>query len=273
MTLQSDCLCWSTNRHDRVTRRETDQPVSELFEHTTLKKALDEGTGKGIRLALLDTGVDQDHPELADWVSGSYELTGPKNNLSCSPTKGTDEVGHGTACAGIIKRIAPGVELHSVKVIGAKARGSNEELVFGFKWAIENGMKVISASLGTLDRRSREQLSDLADEAFYNGITVVTAANNRGQVAYPANLSSVLTVDSDAMEDPLSFRYRLKTPIELAANGIYVEAPSPGGGTKFYTGTSFACPHASAMVARILSVYPDLQPFEVRSILRHLSLA
>lgn len=225
-----------------------------------------------MRLALLDTGVDQDHPELTDWVSASYELSGTKSNLSCSHTKGTDDVGHGTACAGIIKRIAPEVELHSVKVIGAKAKGSNEELVFGFKWAIENRMNIISASLGTLDRRSREHLSDLADEAYYNGITVVAAANNRGQVAYPANLSSVLTVDSDAMDDPLSFRYRLKTPIEIAANGIYVEAPSPGGGTKFYTGTSFACPHASAIIARILSVYPHLQPFEVRTILKHLSL-
>ena len=246
--------------------------MSEIFDHTKLQAALDNGTGEGIRLALLDTGVDQEHPELIDWIKGSYEITGSKGNMSLNEAKGTDEVGHGTACAGIIKRIAPKVELHSVKVIGAKARGSNEELVNGFRWAIENRMNVISASLGTLDRRSREQLSDLADEAFYNGITVVTAANNRGQVAYPAHLSSVLSVDSDAMENPLTFKYRLKTPIEIAANGIYVEAPSPGGGTKFYTGTSFACPHASAMVARILSVHPELQPFEIRTILKRLSL-
>ena len=100
---------------------------------------------------------------------------------------------------------------------------------------------------------------------------VIAAANNRGQTAYPANLSSVLAVDSEAMDEALSFRYRLNTPIELEANGIYVEAPSPGGGTKFYTGTSFACPHASAIVARILSIHPDLQPFEIRTILNRLS--
>ncbi|GIK82697.1 MAG: hypothetical protein BroJett024_38020 [Alphaproteobacteria bacterium] len=245
--------------------------MSELFDRGRLQALLDTGTGKGVRVAMLDTGVDEDHPDLAGRIAGSYEIVRSEGGHACEPARGTDEVGHGTACAGIIKRIAPEAELHSVKVIGAGARGSSDELVRGLRWAIDNGMHVISASLGTLDHRSRDKISDLADEAYYRGIVVVAAANNRGQVAYPANLSSVLAVDSEAMNDPLCFRYRLNTPIELEANGIYVEAPSPGGGTKFYTGTSFACPHASGIVARILSVHPDLQPFEVRTILHRLS--
>jgi subtilisin len=245
--------------------------VSGLIDQDVLQSAIDTGTGNGVRIALLDTGVDEDHPELAGRIAASYELVRSGGGYSCVSAKGTDEVGHGTACAGIIKRLAPEVELHSIKVIGSNARGSSDELAQGIKWAIENKMNVVSASLGTLDRRSREKISDLADEAFYNGIVVVAAANNRGQTAYPANLSSVLAVDSDAMDEALSIRYRLKTPIELVANGIYVEAPSPGGGTKFYTGTSFACPHASAMVARILSVHPELQPFEVRTMLLRIS--
>ena len=245
--------------------------MSELFDPKVLQSVLDKGTGKGIRMAVLDTGVDEDHPDLAGQIAASYELVRAGDGYECVAAKGTDEVGHGTACAGIIKRLAPDVELHSLKVIGANARGSSEELISGLRWAIENKMHVISASLGTLDRRSREKIGDLADEAYYNGISLVAAANNRGQTAYPANLSSVLSVDSEAFDVPLSWRYRLNSPIELEANGIYVEAPSPGGGTKFYTGTSFACPHASAIVARILSVQPDLHPFEVRTILRRLS--
>jgi len=137
-------------------------------------------------------------------------------------------------------------------------------------WCVREGMNIINASLGTLERRSRESISDAVDEAILNGVVVVAAANNGGFTAYPANLSSVISVDNEAMPDPLKIRYRLGTPIELQAHGIYVEAPSPGGGHKFYTGTSFACPHASAIVARLLSVYPDLQPFEVRSLMWHL---
>jgi len=245
--------------------------VSILLDRDALRSIVDAGTGKGVRIAILDTGVDEDHPELANKIAGSYQLVRASGGYSCVPAKGTDEVGHGTACAGIIKRLAPDVELHSLKVIGANARGSSDELIHGLRWAIENQMHVISASLGTLDRRSRERISDLADQAYYNGIVVVAAANNRGQKAYPANLSSVLSVDCSAFDDALSFRYRLRVPIELEAKGIYVEAPSPGGGSKFYTGTSFACPHTSAIIARILSVHPQLQPFEIRSMLWHLA--
>lgn len=241
-----------------------------MFDKSVLQSVLDNGTGKGVRIAMLDTGADEDHPQLSGWIKASYELERSNGGYECVAAKGTDEVGHGTACAGIIKRIAPEAELHSVKVIGAGARGSSDELLQGLRWAIENRMNVISASLGTLDHRSREKISDLADQAYYRGIAVVAAANNRGQVAYPANLSSVLAVDSEAMENALDCRYRLNTAIELEANGIYVEAPSPGGGTKFYTGTSFACPHASGIVARILSMHPDLQPFEVRTVMRRL---
>lgn len=242
-----------------------------MLNRETLQDALEQGTGNGVRVAMLDTGVDDKHPDLADSISASYEVSRSGGTLTCVETIGTDEVGHGTACAGIIKRIAPEVELYSIKVIGAKARGSSDELVYGLRWTIENGMHLVNASLGTLDRRHRDKIADLADEAYYRGITIVAAANNRGRTAYPANLSSVLSVDSGAFDEILAFGYRLKNPIELEANGIYINAPSPGGGTKYYTGTSFACPHVTGIVARILSVFPGFQPFEVRTALWNLA--
>lgn len=226
------------------------------------------GTGQGVRLAILDTGVDEDHEYLKGKIKASYELVPSGRGFSVvRAEKDTDTVGHGTACAGIIKSIAPDVELYSIKVIGANAKGSSAELIEGLNWCIENKMHVVNASLGTLDRRSRDRISDAADQAFYQGIVIVAAANNGGYTAYPANLSSVLSVDNVATEAALEFRYRAAVPIELEAKGVYVEAPSPGGGTKFYTGTSFACPHVSAIVARLLSVHPDLQPFEVRTLM------
>ena len=93
-----------------------------------------------------------------------------------------------------------------------------------------------------------------------------------GLTAYPANLSSVLTVTFDNFPDQSKFRYRRKEPVELEAHGVYVETPKPGGGTRSYTGTSFACPHVTGFVAQLLSVYPNLQPFEIRSILFHLGV-
>lgn len=235
-----------------------------------VRDSLARGTGKGVKVALLDTGVDEDHEELSGRLAGHYDLVSRDGDYIFVEARGTDRVGHGTACAGIILSHAPDVELYSIKVIGANAKGSSSGLVAGLRWCVQNNMSVINASLGTLEKRSRDSISDAIDEAVLNGVVVVAAANNGGFTAYPANLSSVISVDNEAMSDPLHIRYRLGTPIEIEAHGIYVEAPSPGGGHKFYTGTSFACPHATAIVARLLSVHPELQPFEVRTLLWHL---
>ncbi len=238
-----------------------------IIDKASIQHAIATGRGQGVRIALLDTGVDDTHPDLAGAIAGSYEVIRDATGWQCLPRPASDAVGHGTACAGIIHALAPEAEIHSVKVIGNDARGSAEQLVHGLKWAIEAGCHIVNASLGTLDRKSREPIAELADQAFYAGVLIVAAANNRGQTAWPANLSSVLTVDSAHLEDPLRFHYRLATPIELEAKGIYVEAPTTGGGRKLFTGTSFACPHVTALAARLLSVHPGLQPFAVRAAL------
>lgn len=247
--------------------------MSALFDRETLQSKLREASGKGVRMAMLDTGVDESHPELSGKIASSYELVRARGGkFSCELKAGSDEMDHGTACAGIILSLAPDVELHSVKVMGGNAKGSSDELVAGLEWAVEQKMDVVNISAGTMDRGSRSKLAEIADEAFYNGVIVVTAAHNQGMTAYPANLSSVLSVDYEFIKDALTFRYRLGQPIELEANGVYVKAPSAGGGTREFLGTSFACPHVSAVVARLVEMFPGLQPFEARSLLWNLRL-
>jgi subtilisin len=241
--------------------------VSPFIDREAIAEALRTGTGTGVRVALLDTGVDEAHPALKGAIAASYETAGADGRHDIRPARGSDQVGHGTACAGIIKRHAPEVELHSIKVIGANARGSSAGLVSGLRWCVENDVHIVNASLGTIERRSRDAISDAVDEAILKGIVVVAAANNGGFTAWPANLTSVISVANEKMDEPLGFRYWPGSAIEIEAHGVHVEAPSPGGGTKYYTGTSFACPHATAIVARLLSVYPGLQPFEVRTAL------
>jgi len=246
--------------------------VSAPFELEKLQHAMETGDGEGVRIAILDSGVDEG-VEGFDRGLTSYELRAlGGNQYHCDVVKGTDELGHGTACAWIIRQIAPKAELHSLKILGGKAKGTSLELAEGIRWAIENDMHVVNISAGVRGPRSKDRLSDIADRAFYEGVTVVAAAHNHGLTAYPANLSSVLTVTFDNFKDQSKFRYRRKEPVELEAHGVYVETPKPGGGTRSYTGTSFACPHVTGFVAQLLSIYPNLQPFEVRSILFHLGV-
>jgi subtilisin family serine protease len=241
--------------------------TDELIDVDRLRELLLQGTGRGVRVAVLDTGVDAAHPALAGAVRSSWEVTARGGEFACRPAEPIDLVGHGTACAGIIHALAPEAELHSVKVLGNESGGSGDQLLRGLEWALRQDMQVINLSLGTVQTRIYSQLHELVDRAYFRGRLVVAAANNRLQPSYPSQFASVIAVDNESIPDPLSFYYRLGRPVELVANGIYVRAPSPGGRYQYFTGTSFACPHITGLVARLRSLIPRLTPFQVKTLL------
>jgi subtilisin family serine protease len=225
------------------------------------------GTGKGVRVAILDTGVDAEHPAIKSAIRGQYEVVMRGQSYACVPTTDGDAVGHGTACAGIIHQLAPEAELYSARIIGSSAGGTLEQLVYGLQWAIEEGFHIVNLSVGTVQNRMVNRLHELVDKAYFNGQILVAAANNHRQQSFPASFASLIAVDCHSMKDPLQFHYRLHQPIEIVAHGIYVNAPAPGGSYRWYTGTSFACPHISGLLARLKSVLPDLTPFQAKSLL------
>ncbi len=246
-------------------------PLHQVVDIAQLRAALQSGRGKGIRVAVLDSGVDGKHPAFAGQLREQYDVVTDRMGSRCIRAQPTDGIGHGTACAGIILQLAPEAEIFSVKVIGSDSRGTADQLVAGLTFALDQGYDLINMSLGTTDARITTRLSALTDRAFYEGRIIVAAANNQGRTAYPAQFSSVLSVNMEGFEDATALRYDHGGPIELSARGIYVEAPAPGGGTQLFTGTSFACPHVTGLLARVLSVYPGLAAFEARMILSMLS--
>ena len=247
-------------------------PVAALMDLDRVRDALHNGRGRGVRVGVIDTGVAAEHPALAGHVRAQHDVVTDRLGTRCvAVATPTDSVGHGTACAGIILQLAPEAEIYSIKVIGAEARGTSEQLAVGLSFALDAGYDILNMSLGTTDDRLSCRLGALADRAFYENRIIVAAANNQGRVAFPANFSSVLSVNMEGFEDPEAVRYDWGRVIELSARGIYVEAPSPGGGTQLYTGTSFACPHVTGLLARLWSVFPGLAAFEARMLLSLLS--
>jgi subtilisin family serine protease len=252
-------------------RAAPDPALRPLVDLERLRLAFHEGRGKGVKVAVLDSGVDGTHPAFAGKIRAQFDVVTDRGGVRCVPATPIDSIGHGTACAGIILQLAPDAELYSVRVIGNDSKGTGEQLIGGLSFALDQGFDVINMSLGTTDERISRRLSALADRAFYDGRIIVAAANNFGQVAIPAHFSSVLAVSMEGFEDPETLRYDWGNPVEIAARGIYVEAPAMGGGTQLYTGTSFACPHLSGLLARLVSAYPGLTAFEARSLLRLLA--
>jgi len=225
-------------------------------------------TGRGVRVAVIDSGIDAEHPVLKGKVKDAVEAYREGGRITFRPSKSGDAAGHGTACAGIIARLAPDVSLYSIKVLGPNASGSGEMFLAGLDYAIKQKMQVVNLSLGTTKPDLFAPLHDLLDRAYHAGCIVVAAANNLPQPSFPSIFSSSLvSVSKKEGDDPFDFTYRYGEVIELVAPGVQVHTAWPGGGYRQLTGNSFACPHIAGIIALIMEAYPDLTPFQVKTIL------
>ena len=226
------------------------------------------GAGKGVRVAIIDSGIEASHPDLKAKVTRCVEITAHAGRLIVADAPAEDRAGHGTACASIIGDLAPECELWSVRALGPGCKGSAHALLLGMRWAIDQGAHVINLSLGTRDAAMSEPLRALVDSAYRKSVMIVAATNNiPGVHSYPAVFTSLVCVDSVFLENRERFYFRFGELSPLEAPGVYIDAAWPGGGRKLVTGTSFACPHIAAHIARIVCANPGIKPFQVKTVL------
>jgi subtilisin len=225
--------------------------------------------GAGVKVAVIDSGIDASHPAVSAVAGGVALEYDPDADDGVKKTEGShsDLFGHGTACAAIIRRAAPACELYSVRVLGAKLTGKGLVFAAGLRWAIDNGMQVVNLSLSTGKKDYFGLFHELADEAYFRGVMLVSAVNNVVAPSYPSQYSSVFSVAAHDGTDPFRFDYNPSPPVEFGAPGIDVEVAWLSGATVEATGNSFAAPHLAGLVARILSKHPGLTPFQMKTIL------
>jgi subtilisin len=240
-------------------------PVDDI----TRDWALGGSTGKGIRVAVIDSGVEAEHPAVKG-VAGYVSVEGPAGGVF-NEGPHDDAFGHGTACAGIIRSLAPECELYSVRVLGPYLRGRGHVFARGLEWAIENGMQVCNLSLGSTSRELFGPLYEIADAAYFRNVPLVTAANNVPIPTAPSLYASVLSVAAHDLKDPELIYYNPQPPVEFGAAGIDVRVAWKGGTWITATGNSFAAPHVTGLVARILAKHPGLTVFQLKAILRALA--
>jgi len=220
-----------------------------------------------VRVCILDSGVELGHPRVGEVVRSVAVTLGEDGEPVVADDDAGDTCGHGTACAGIIRALAPECELYSVRVLGAGFTGSGPILLGGLRWAVEQGYDVINMSLSTTKRQFAEVLHELADTAYFNRTILVASAHNMPVESYPWRFSSVFSVGSHAEPDSLAFYYNPEPPVEFFARGVDVELAWTDGGTIRATGNSFATPHMSGLCALVLSKHPELTPFQLKSVL------
>ncbi|HKA27257.1 MAG TPA: S8 family serine peptidase, partial [Gaiellaceae bacterium] len=239
----------------------------EWPESVNREWALGGSTGAGVRVCILDSGVQPDHPLIGP-LEGAVALRKTEEGeiVVEEDTEG-DLCGHGTACAGIVRSVAPECSLFSVRVLGAGFKGSGAVLLEGLRWAIGQGFDVINMSLSTTKKQFSGLLHELADSAYFRRTVLVASAHNMPVESYPWRFSSVISVGSHEETDSLTFFYNPSPPVEFFARGVNVEVPWIGGARIRSSGNSFATPHMSGICTLILAKHPELTPFQLKSVL------
>jgi subtilisin family serine protease len=225
------------------------------------------GDGAGVRVAIVDSGVEGGHPAIAGALEASVRVELDGDEARVVDDEPTDAVGHGTACAGIVHGLAPGARLLSVRVLGPDNRGKGIAFAAGISWAVEQGASVVNLSLSSRSDAMFATLHELVDEAYFANALLVCAANNVAVASYPSLFASVVSVAAHDVRDPDVWFYNPRPPVEFGAFGLDVDVAWKDGGRIVATGNSFAAPHISAYAARIRAAHPAATPFEVKTIL------
>lgn len=234
------------------------------------REAWERSRGAGVKVAVLDTGVDVRHPDLRESLKGwTTAIPGT--------WAGTDPNGHGTHVAGIIAArdnefgvvgVAPEAEIYSVKVFDKWGRGRISNIVEGLAWCVENDMNVVNMSFGT--SQDSQAMKIAIGKSLATGAILVAAAGNEGNpnsVLYPARYEGVLAVSATDERDGLAPFSSYGPEVKLAAPGVEIYSTYKNRTYKKLSGTSMAAPHVSGTAALVLGLNPKQTAEDVRRLL------
>lgn len=197
-----------------------------------------------IKIGVIDSGIDMDHPDLKDNIKGGYNVF--KKNKAPE-----DDNGHGTHVAGIIAAtknefgvvgMVPDADLYAIKVLDSAGDGYVSDIIEGIEWAISNNMNILNMSFGTIT--DSQSLHDVVINAYNAGITMVAAAgNNYGGVSeYPAAYPEVISVGAIDKDGSIAAFSALEG-VDIYAPGVIIYSTYLNGEYQLNNGTSMACPH------------------------------
>lgn len=217
-------------------------------------------TRRGKSIAIIDTGIDSNHPDLNVWGGAAFGTRCQGDSSTCR-RRWDDDNGHGTHCAGIagarnnttgVVGVSPAPPLYAVKVLDRSGSGKWGAIADGINWTANNNVKVGSLSLGGTSYSFT--LNWACEDAYNRGVLLVAAAGNEsGSVSYPARFGSVMAVSATTRDDELASFSNRGSAIELAAPGVGINSTVHGGGYGTKSGTSMACPHVSGAASQVLS--------------------
>lgn len=229
-------------------------------------------TGKGIKVAVIDSGVSADHKDLH--ITSGVSFVHYTDSYD-------DDNGHGTHVAGIIGAknnnigivgAAPDASIYAVKVLNQDGVGYLSDIIAGIDWAVQNKMDIINLSIGS-DKPSN-LLKSVVDKAYSNGILIVASAGNTGYgstgntIHYPAAYDSVIAVGATSQSNKWATFSSVGPTIEVTAPGVDILSTYLNNSTKKSSGTSMSAPFVSGILALFKEQYPELGASGLRNIIQ-----
>ena len=218
------------------------------IDRVNAKKAWETTRGAGVKVAVVDTGIDFTHTDLK--VAGGFNTIDPDVSFK-------DDNGHGTHVAGTIAGIdngdgvvgvSPDVTLYGVKVLSASGSGTFADVIEGIQWTVENGMHIANFSLGA--SRGTQALEDAVNAAAEAGVAIIAAAGNSGRsVGFPAAYPGALAVAASNSGDGVAGFSSRGPEVDVIAPGVGINSTWMGGGYRSISGTSMATPHVVGLAA------------------------
>lgn len=228
--------------------------------------------GKGVKVAVIDTGIYTKHPDLE--VTKGFSVVGYTDSFE-------DDNGHGTKVAGIVAAknnsfgivgMAPDVDLYVVKAFDESGDGYHSNLIKAIDWAVKQKVDIINLSVGS--STYSKGLLTAVNDAYDKGVLIVAAAGNGGnlegkgdQVEFPAAFESAIAVAAIDRYDRRAGFSATGPQIEVAAPGVKVLTTSLSGEYEYASGTSLAAPHVTGHLALLKQAYPKLRASELRELL------
>lgn len=224
-------------------------------------------TGRGVRVALIDSGISAGHPHVGE-IAGGIGLHRVGDTI-VAHNDSTDVNGHGTACAGVVRWLAPDVQIFSVRILGSDLLTDGAILAHALKWCAENEMQAINVSAGSTEPSTAILLRDPLQALEDRGSLVVAAKSGQAGPDWPADCDSVLSVGALPNADPLCV-YSSSAVSQLYACG----QPRPVDGVPSsanFHGASFAAPRVTALAALLFETHPGLGAKDCRHLIMDLA--
>jgi subtilisin len=239
------------------------------------KLSLDASNASTISVGILDTGVDLKHPDLAGNLAGGINILSPFRPPA-------DDSGHGTHVTGTVAAVnnamgvvgvAPSTKIYAIKCFDKDGNGSISDIVRGIEWAVNQRIRVLNLSFGS--NQPSDALREAIRRAYQKGMILVASAGNDGtprSVDYPARYPEVLAVGATNKSNRMASFSSRGVQVDLVAPGEDILSTGLNGNYEVMSGTSMASPHVSGLVARMLSLYPNLKPAQVHRVLKRTAI-